>query len=91
MFACKEKRLIDTIKESVENFYSFEQTGNLHLADDTNDSDDQKSNDYLIITLEEKYVKEKIDESEQIGLEMNKNLDVPIVIDDEQYAEDHQF
>ena len=67
----------------MENFYSFEYSGNLHSTDDTNDSDDEEDNDYQNITLETEDVQEERDEPEEIGLEIDKNLDILIVIDDE--------
>ena len=58
LLSCKEKWVIDTMKEVVENFYNFEYSGNPHLTDDTNDdtydSDDEEDNDYQSITLETK-------------------------------------
>ena len=41
------------MEELVENFNSFEYSGNLlHSNDDTNDSDDEEANEYQAITLE---------------------------------------
>ena len=77
---------IDTMEEFVENFYSFEYYGNLHSTDDTNDNDDEEYNDHQTITLENEHVENEMDESEQLGLEIDKNSDVPIVIDDEKCA-----
>ena len=57
----------------------------------TNDSDYQEGNEYYAITLETEDVQEKLDESVQIDLKIEKNLDIPIVIDDEQCAQYHQF
>ena len=67
----------------MENFYSFEYSGNLHSTDDTNDSDDEEDNDYRNISLETEDVQEERDEPEQIDLEIDKNLDILIVIDNE--------
>ena len=50
-FSCKDKWIIDTMDEFVDNSYSFEYSGNLHSTDDTNDSDDEEDNDYQTITL----------------------------------------
>ena len=36
------KWAIDAMEELVENFYSFEYSGNLYSTDDTNDSDDEE-------------------------------------------------
>ena len=55
----------------------------------TNDSDYQEGNEYYAITLETEDVQEKLDESVQIDLKIEKNLDIPIVIDDEQCAQYH--
>ena len=52
IFSCEQKRVIDTVEEFVENFYSFEYSDNLDSNDDTNDSDDKEDNEYQIITLE---------------------------------------
>ena len=82
-FSCKERWVINTIEMFVEEFYSFEYSGNLHSVDDTNDSDDKKEIDYQTITLETENVKEEIDDPEQTDSEIDKNLDIPIVIDDE--------
>ena len=71
------------MEEFMENFYSFEYSGNLHSTDETNDSDDEEDNDYQNITLETEDVQEERDEPEQIDLEIDKNLDILIVIDDE--------
>ena len=57
----------------------------------TNDSDYQEGNEYYAITLETEDVQEKLDESVQIDLKIEKNLDIPIVICDEQCAQYHQF
>ena len=73
-FSCKGRWVIDTMKEFVENFYSFEYS-NIHSTDDTNDNDDEKNNDYQTITPKT--------EDEEEDLEINKILDIPIVIDDE--------
>ena len=70
------------MKEFVENFYSFEYSGNLHSTDDNHDSDDEDDN-HLTITLETEDVDEEIEEFEQIDLEIGKNLDIPITTDDE--------
>ena len=58
-FSCKEKWLIDTTEEFLENFYSFEFSGNLHSTDDGNHSDDKEDNDYQAITLETEDVEEE--------------------------------
>ena len=82
-FSCKEKWVIDTIEEFVENFYSVKYSDNLYLADDANDNDDEEDNDYQTINLETKDVEEEIVEPEQIDLEIENNLDISIVTDDE--------
>ena len=82
-YPCKEKWLIDTVEEFVENVYSFEYSGNLHSKDDANDSDDEEDNDYQIITLETENGEEEKDEPDQNYLEIDKNFDITIVIDDE--------
>ena len=71
------------MKEFVENFYSFEYSESLHSTDDTHESDDEKDNNHLAITLETEDVDEEIEEFEQLDLEIGKNLDIPITIDDE--------
>lgn len=48
-----------TAEEFLENFYSFEFSGNLHSTDDSNDSDDKEDNDYQTITLETEDVEEE--------------------------------
>ena len=45
--------------------------------------------DYQTITLETVDVEEEIDEPEQIDWEIDKNLDIPNVIDDESGAKYH--
>ena len=70
------------MEEFVENFYSFEYSGNLHSADDTNDSNEVQGNDYQTITLETEDVEEEMDEPKQTDLENDKNLDIPIVTDE---------
>ena len=82
-FSCKEKWIIDTIEEFVENFYSVKYSDNLYLADDANDSDDEEDNDYQTINLETEDEEEDTVESKQVDLEIDKNLDIPIVTDDE--------
>ena len=74
--------------EEFVNFSSFEYSGNLHSTNNTNNSDDEKDNGQTI-TLETEDVEEEIDESEQIALEIDKNLNIPIAIDDEQCAQYH--
>ena len=58
-FSSKKKWVIDTAEEFLENFYSFEFSGNLHSTDDSNDSDDKEDNDYQAITLETEDVEEE--------------------------------
>ena len=70
------------MEEFVETFYSFEHSGNLHSADDTNDSNEVEDNDYQIITLKTEDVVEEMDETEQTDLENDKNLDIPVVTDE---------
>ena len=72
-FSRKEKWVIDTKEEFVENFYSFEYSANLHSISDTNGSDDEEDNDYETITLETEDVEDEIDEPEQIDLEIDMN------------------
>ena len=71
------------MKEFVENFYSFEYNESLHSTDDTHESDDEEGNNHLTITLETEDVDEEMEEFEQLDLEIGKNLDIPITIDDE--------
>ena len=60
------------MEELVENFYSLEYNGNLHSANDTDDSDGKDDNSYQITTLETEDLKKEI-ESDQIDLEIDKN------------------
>ena len=71
------------MKEFVENFHSFEHSENLHSTDDTHASDDEEDNNHLTIILETEDMDEEIEEFEQFDLEIGKNLDMPITIDDE--------
>ena len=50
-FSCKEKWVINTLEEFVENFFSFDDSGNLHSINYTNDSDGDEDNDCQTITL----------------------------------------
>ena len=43
-FSCKEKWIIDTMEEFIQNFYTFEYSGNQSV--DTNDSEDEEQDDY---------------------------------------------
>ena len=79
--ACKEKWVIGTIEEFVENFYNFEYSGHLQSTDDTKDNDDEEDNDYQNDALEAENMDEEIDEPELLDLESDKNLDIHIVID----------
>ena len=79
IFLWKEKWFLDAMEEFVETFYSFEHSGNLHSADDTNDSNEVEDNDYQITALETEDVEEEMDEPEQTDLENDKNLDIPVV------------
>ena len=49
----------------------------------TNDGDYEEDNDYQTITLEMEDVEEEIDEPQQTDFETDKNLDIPIVTDNE--------
>ena len=71
------------MEEFAENLYSFEYSGTLHSTDDTNDNDDEEDKNYPPITVETEDVEEGINEPEQINLGIDKNLDIPIVTDDE--------
>ena len=73
--------LIQSVTNSFWRIGSPSFGGNLHSTDDTNNSDDEEDNDYQTITLETENVEEEIDEPELIDLEIDKNLDIHIVID----------
>ena len=49
----------------------------------TNDGDYEEDNDYQTITLEMEDVEEEIGEPQQTDFEIDKNLDIPIVTDNE--------
>ena len=49
-FLCKEKRVVDTVEEFTQNFYTFEYIGNQSV--DTSDSENGKEDDYQTIVLE---------------------------------------
>ena len=50
------------MEEFIENSHSFECSGNLHSANDTNNSDDEEDNGCQTINLEVKDVDQEIDE-----------------------------
>ena len=56
------------MEEFVENFYSFEYSGNLPSTSGTNDSDDEHDNGCHSITLETENVVEEIVEPEPMDL-----------------------
>ena len=74
---------------SIQATWSLEKcdtTVKLHLTSDTNDNDAQEDNAYQTITPETE------DQPEKIDLEVDKNLDTSIVIDNNQCAQyQYQF
>ena len=50
-FSCKEKWVVDTMEEFIQNFYTFEYSGNQSL--DTSASEDEDEDDYQTIMLVE--------------------------------------
>ena len=71
------------MEEFLENLYNFEYSCIPHSTDDTNNSNHGEDNDGQTITFETENVEEEIDGPEQIDVEIDKNLDLRMVIDDE--------
>ena len=71
------------MEKFIENSHSFEYSGNLHSADDTNNSDGEEDNGCQTINLEAKDVDQEIDEPTNWVKNWYKKLDVLIVTDDE--------
>ena len=49
-FLCKEKWVVDTMEKFIQNFYTFEYSGNESV--DTSSSEDEEEDDYQTIVLE---------------------------------------
>ena len=78
-FSCTEKWVVDTMEEFIQNFYTFEYSGNQSV-----DSEDEEDHDYQTIVLEpenEEGEEREKSQSNKIDLEINKDIPVPIVID----------
>ena len=49
-FLCKEKCVVKTIEECIQNFYTFEYSGNQSV--DTSNREDKEEDDYQTVVLE---------------------------------------
>ena len=82
IFSCKEKWVADTMEEFIQNFYTFEYSGNQSV--DTSNSEDEEEDDYQTIVLEPEIEEDEEREkcqSDKINLEIEENIPVPIIID----------
>ena len=80
-FSCQEKRVVDTMEELIQNFYTFEYSRN--QSNDTSDNKDKEKDDYQTIVLEPESEEDegrKKSQSNKIDLEIDKNIPVPILI-----------
>ena len=80
-FSCQEKRVVDTMEELIQNFYTLEYSGN--QSNDTSDNKDKEKDDYQTIVLEPESEEDegrKKSQSNKIDLEIDKNIPVPILI-----------
>ena len=81
-FSCKEKWVVDTMEEFVQNFYTFEYSRNQSV--NTNDSKDEEEDDYQTIVLEpenEENEEGEKSQSEKIDLEINKDIPILVIAD----------
>ena len=72
-FLCKEKKVVNTMEQFIQNFYTFEYSGNQSV--DTSDSEDKEEDDYQTIVLEpenEEDEEREKSKSDKIDLEINK-------------------
>ena len=78
IFSCQEKRVVDTMEELIQNFYTLEYSGN--QSNDTSDSKDEEKDDYETIVLEPESEEDEGREKSQSN-KIDKNITVPILID----------
>ena len=79
-FSCKEKWVVHTIEEFIQNFCGCR--GNQSVG--TIDSEDEEEDDYQTIVLEpenEEDGEREKSQSDKIDLEIDKDIPVPIIID----------
>ena len=79
-FSCKEKWVVDTIEEFIQNFYTFEYRGNQSI--DTSDSENEEEDDYQTTVLEPENEEDEETEksqSDKIDLEIDKGIPIPII------------
>ena len=79
-FSCKEKWVVDTIEEFIQNFYTFEYSGNQSI--DTSDSENEEEDDYQTTVLEPENEEDEETEksqSDKIDLEIDKGIPIPII------------
>ena len=79
-FSCKEKWVVDTIEEFIQNFYTFEYSGNQSI--DTSDSKNEEEDDYQTTVLEpenEEDEEREKSQSDKIDLEIDKGIPIPII------------
>ena len=80
--SCKDKLVVDTMEEFIQNFYTFEYSGNQSV--DTNDSEDEEEDDCQTIVLEPEIEEDEEkgkSQSDKIDLEIDKDIPVSIIID----------
>ena len=79
-FSCKEKWVVDIIEEFIQNFYTFEYSGNQSI--DTSDSENEEEDDYQTTVLEpenEEDGETEKSQSDKIDLEIEKGIPIPII------------
>ena len=79
-FSCKEKWVVDTMEEFIQNFYTFEYSGNQSI--DTSDSENEEEDDYQTTVLEPENEEDEETEksqSDKIDLEIDKGIPIPII------------
>ena len=80
--SCKDKLVVDTMEEFIQNFYTFEYSWNQSV--DTNDSEDEEEDDCQTIVLEPEIEEDEEkgkSQSDKIDLEIDKDIPVSIIID----------
>jgi len=89
-FSAKDKWVVDTMEDFVLNFYTYEYSGNLSIADNEDEDDDVDDYQDIMVESEEtdsqeakaqSEIQETESQSSKIDLQINEDMPVPIIID----------
>ena len=79
-FKCDQKWVLDAMEEFVDNFYSYDFTGN--LANDEGEDDESVDFDTVVIEEGEKFKDSSSDDEHKGETEMDLSGEIPVVVSD---------